>query len=341
MAEPAPEPAAGTGPDDPVHVYVYDAAGEDREEVLRAGLLREVAGDRLLWIDIAARDHAAIAQAAEVLSIDRRARDALLRERPLLGVDNYGEYQQFSLLPAAGTRDRAAGKDTSGRLDFVVGCNWLLTVHDAEVGFLREFRKQDKADTRTGRLTARAFAASLLDWHLESYFREGAALETLVERLDERIIVEPSSDSLLPQLLAGRRRISHLRRRLAAQRPVFYGLVRPDVAIQNDDDDAEPYVHLNQRFERALDEIERSRELLFSSFELLTSRLGQMTNDLVRALTFYTVVIGSVAAFAGLFGMNFDARIFHTGEAGFLGVAGGLALVSLGAVLWARSRNWL
>jgi Mg2+ and Co2+ transporter CorA len=81
--------------------------------------------------------------------------------------------------------------------------------------------------------------------------------------------------------------------------------------------------------------------LVFASFDLLDSRLGQTTNELVKALTFYTVLIGLIAAVAGLFGMNFDPPFFRSGATGFFAVLGGVALVAAFALVWARSREWL
>ena len=87
--------------------------------------------------------------------------------------------------------------------------------------------------------------------------------------------------------------------------------------------------------------MERTRELILGSFDLFTSRTSQQTNDLVKALTFFTVIIGSVAAVAGLFGMNFDPPFFRTGSAGFFAVTGGLLLVALAGWAWAKHKHWV
>ena len=98
---------------------------------------------------------------------------------------------------------------------------------------------------------------------------------------------------------------------------------------------------LASRFERAVDEVEHTRDLVVGSFELFTSRSAQQTNDLVKALTFFTVIIGITAAVAGLFGMNFDPPFFQSGATGFFAVTGGLAILAIGAWVLGRRRGWI
>ena len=80
---------------------------------------------------------------------------------------------------------------------------------------------------------------------------------------------------------------------------------------------------------------------MVGSFELFTSRTGQQTNDLVKVLTFLTAIVGFCAAIAGLMGMNFKLAFFETGLAGFSVVTGGLIIVALVSVVYARHRDWI
>jgi LPXTG-motif cell wall-anchored protein len=180
-----------------------------------------------------------------------------------------------------------------------------------------------------------------LDWHLEEFFVEVSHIEAAIDDLDERILAAPSEQQVLEDILAIRRRSSRLRRTLMAQRSVFYGLGRPDLGNVVGREGAEAFASLASRFERAVDEAEHTRDLSVGSFELFTSRSAQQTNNLVKALTFFTVIIGTTAAVAGLFGMNFDPPFFQTGSAGFFAVTAGLLVVGLGAWVVGRKRRWI
>jgi LPXTG-motif cell wall-anchored protein len=104
---------------------------------------------------------------------------------------------------------------------------------------------------------------------------------------------------------------------------------------------SEAFSALPGRFDRAVDEVEHTRDLIIGSFELFTSRSAQQTNDLVRALTFFTVIIGTTAAVAGLFGMNFDPPFFQTGSIGFFAVTLGLLALALAALYVGKRRRWI
>lgn len=63
--------------------------------------------------------------------------------------------------------------------------------------------------------------------------------------------------------------------------------------------------------------------------------------DLVKALTFLTAIVGLCAAVAGLLGMNFKLALFDTGLRGFLIVTGSLLAVALASLGFAKWRDWL
>jgi len=331
-----------------IHAYLYDAEGRDREIALDEVSLDELGSENLLWIDIDDHNEAKLEQVRELLKIGQEiwSDDQTGRSR----LENYGDYFRFAVGTAPASQDRELQPDSadpnhdakgSVRVNFVVAERWLVTVHDGDVPALQRFREQDKADTVIGLLTGQSLAASLLDWHLGEYFHHVSDIEEAVDRLDERVLRETASRTLLGRMVALRRRVSRLRSLLVAQREVFYGLSRPDFALITDSGAAPFYVNLAARFERAVDEVERTRSVVVGSFELFTSRTGQQTNDLVKVLTFLTAIVGFCAAIAGLMGMNFKLAFFDTGLVGFALVTGGLVVVALISVIYARYRRWI
>ena len=324
--------------------HLYDAAAKDREIAVTPQVVSQLHDRRILWIDLPRRDKAQIARLADLLKLDERTVSYLSRPRTALSLDNFGAYLQFAVLmaptPAAG-KSAWTTPDHDGRVDFLVGSNWVVTAHSGDAPYLEAFRAQDKGDTETGALSAGALTASLLDWHLGEYFAEVSRIESDIDDIDERILAQPSEERLLGEILAIRRQSSRLRRTLMAQRSIFYGLGRPDLGRAGADDDSMVLATLSARFERAIDEAEHTRDLSVGSFELFTSRSAQQTNDLVKALTFFTVIIGTTAAVAGLFGMNFDPPFFKSGSAGFFAVT--IGLLAVGAVAWiiGRRRHWI
>lgn len=340
-----------------VKAYLYDADGTDREVALDDIAVDKLTKEELLWIDVSERDPSLLSRISTILQLqpdtwdiheDNRTELANFRDyfhcsvgtapSPIAEFEPSGRHRRARRRYLAPVENSVPG---SVKLDFVVSERWVVTVHEGDVPALRRFREQDKADTVIGRLTGQALAASLLDWHLGEYFHEVSRIEEAVDKLDERVLRESTSQSLLGRMVALRRRVSKLRSLLVAQRQVFYGLSRPDFALVSASGATSHYEGLVSRFERAVDEVERTRDVVVGSFELFTSRTGQQTNDLVKVLTFVTAIIGFCAAIAGLMGMNFKADVFESGNAGFYAVTGGLTLLALISLAFARWRDWI
>ena len=328
--------------------YLYDAEGRDQKVDLSAETLTQIGDQRLLWIDVDTRDPAELRQVAEAVGLNGESLADLIHPRGSR-LHNYGNHIHLAVETAPAIVDMEAfavkpgGSPTTPhmRLDFVISKEWLLTVHEDEIEFIRAFRAEDRAETTIGSLTAHDFAASLLDLHLEAYFQEIARIEGLIDKLDEQALVRPSSTSLLGRMVSLRRRVSRLRTLLSAQRPVFYGLSRPDLQIVAEAGASPHFQILAGRFERAIDEVEHARDLVVGSCELFSSRTGQQTNELVKALTFLTAIIGFCAAIAGVFGMNFETGFFKSGDFGFyLTIATLFAIIFVSTII-ARWRSWL
>ena len=328
--------------------YLYDAEGRDHQVELSPETLKSLGDQRLLWIDVFGREPAELKEVARTLGLDRASLRNLLKADSTR-LETFGSYIQLAVETAPtivdpqdnGSADNPSPSQPHTRLDFLIDKAWLLTVHDGEVAFIDKFRSQERAKTTIGALTTQDFAASLLDMHLEAYFKVIARVESLVDKLDEQALTRPSSKTLLGRLVTLRRRVSRLRTLLSAQRAVFYGLSRPDLQIVADAGASPHFQVLAGRFERAIDEVEHARDLVVGSFELFASRTAQQTNELVKVLTFLTAIIGFCAAVAGVFGMNFETEFFATGDAGFYATIAILVLITLIFTIIARWRAWL
>jgi Mg2+ and Co2+ transporter CorA len=325
--------------------FLYDADGHDQEVDLDDQCVSGLGERNLLWVDVQGRERAELERIAKLFSLDEGSLRSLLHPPDAHYLDNYGEYFQFDVLGLANGHERNGERALTKRqpvhLGFLVGSQWIITVHDGELPFLQGFRDQDKGETLTGALSPATLAASLLDWHLTTYFDAVTELDALLDRLDDAMLARSARKSVLAGVVATRRRVSELRQLLAAQRPVFYGLSRPDFSLVVDADAASHFLSLERRFERTVDAVDHTRELVNGSLELYATRTAEATNDLVRQLTFITMMLGVVGAVAGIFGMNFQTPYTETGVPGFWAVVAGLVFLNTAAALIARRKAWI
>jgi len=312
--------------------FFYDAEGADRAVAIEDGLAFDQVGERqLVWFDIDAEDGETLDLVSGRLGVPKEALQ-VQDGRASQGVAVYDKLIAFKL-----TRAGIANQP----ITFILGDQWLVTVHKGAVAYFEEFRDRDRGESLLGRLTPLALAGSLIDWHLEEFHQEVEQIQRRLDELDSQILHQRSRKSPLVELTKLRRSTSRLRSRLEWHRPLVHGILRPDFYPAADEAQSDFFHTLESHFDRAEEALDRARELVVGSFDLYATRTAQNTNDLVRALTIVTVAIGLSAALAGVFGMNFDIPFFHTGILGFLIVTGAMISVAL-ALFWvARRQNWL
>jgi Mg2+ and Co2+ transporter CorA len=248
-----------------------------------------------------------------------------------------GEY--FWLRVVAISADSRQEAVTGVVLTLVAGCNKVVSIHSDPLAFIRELLEREDDASKIGGLCAESFVASLLDWHLSTYFQAVSDYEMAIERT-ENDILDQSRKTSLGELQRLRRWASRMRRMLAPHRFVFSALSRPDFRPSESRSAERHFGALDTRFERAMDMVENARELVLGSFELFSSQTAHQTNQVMRVLTFVTVITGVLATMVGALGMNFDAALFKTQDTGFWTAVVGLCGLTVGALLAGRWRRW-
>jgi magnesium/cobalt transport protein CorA len=317
---------------------LYSADAPDQAIELGSQTLSGLTERQLLWIDLASPSPGEIDAVARLVGC-RPSELALAEEDSRPGLVNYGD--RFHVCAKAVSLTRSTDKLVRESLSLVVGRNYVVTVHLADTDFLEQLRQREKGDSTIGALSAESFAASLLDRLLDTYFN---ALDVIVRDID-RVEILILGRQLPPQnlelLVAARRRIADLRRLLKAHRDVFYGMARPDFVATEHPEARLHFDALNKHYERAEDDLETARDLVVGSFELLSTRAAQKTNDTMRVLTFVTVMMGVLALVAGLLGMNFALPLFDTGMRGFVAVLVSMAAFAGVGLALAKRRGWI
>lgn len=319
-------------------VYLYDANGSDKEIKWEDIDLQSINDNQILWINVFKRDETIVRQITDKLQIKNVPLKSLLKvnERPKL--DKFEEfYRLFIVSVDAGEDERLR----SIPIDFLIGKNFVITIHDGEVEYFKEFRKREKGETNIGELDADSFVASLLDLHIVTYFRAVELIEKEVDELDDQILCkEVNYQKFLSQMVKLRGNVSKLRRWLVPHRDVFYPLTRPDFFPVGDTDSIEHFKLVSEHFENAVDSIESSRETVLSLFDFYATKSSQEMNELVQKLTFVTVLLGSLGVAAGILGMNFKLDFFDS-ENGFWHTLLGMGGFFLLTIVTARWRKWI
>ena len=318
-------------------VFVFDERESRREEDLR-GSLDRLGENALLWLALRDPTDEEVATVQEVFEFsDEQAHR--LREPPnRASLLDSGEHMHVTLHVASGE----GGDPVLRPVECVLGPNWVVTAHEAEIEVLEEFRERAEGGGQVGALDSPSFVAAVVDWVVTSYFRAFEEVESELEELDAKVMSDIPKDVSddLARLVELRRSIGTLRRALTPHREIIGALAHPELDLLSTEASAERFAALENRVAQAVDAAREAKDSTRGSFDLLVARNGQRTNDIMKLLTLVTVILLPASVLAGIMGMNFKLGFFDLTWM-FWAVIAAMFAVALLVLSVARSRRWI
>jgi Mg2+ and Co2+ transporter CorA len=316
-----------------IEAILWHPDGRDEEIDLSEPKRRRLSKDQLLWVDLESADEDERASVATALGLSDDAIEALQSE---LSTPDARVLEGAVEVDVLSMND---GKELEPvPLRILMGREWLITRHDAPLPYLAQHRERLRDERPIGLLKPVEFLVSILDWHVDSFFAAADELEHKVDELDEAALRR--DDDLLQVLVAMRRRIAKVRRIVGRHREVFAELVRPDFVADMDEAQSRALAHEAERLTRASDAVSHVREMLIGTFDVHMTRTAQRTNDIMRVLTWTSVILLPGVVLAGIMGMNFKVGLFDNPNM-FWVVIGFMIFTAVATLVVARWRGWL
>lgn len=316
-----------------IRALLSRADGSDAEIDLGDVTSRRVKQDELLWVDALdpTEDEAGVVRKALKLTEESAKAFTSVPTEPTARVLEDGVEVVVLALGDDPGADPVA-------LQILIGAGWIITHHDEGIAYLDEHRESIQDQREVGRLTPVEFLASVLDWHVDSFFDIAEQLEREVDELDDAAL--RTERNLLDRLVAMRRRIARVRRLIAAHNEVAAELSRPDFMPESARHGVDALAAVAKRLARASDAIANAREMLIGTFDVHMTRTAQRTNDTMRVLTLASVILLPSVVLAGVMGMNFKVGVFENPDLFWvvIGVMLAMAAATLGVARW---RGWL
>jgi magnesium transporter len=315
-----------------VKVHLLSADGQS----LRQGGPELLNEKGVRWIDIEGDAAADLELLREPYGLHRLAiEDCLhLDQRPKL--EEYPGHV-FLVVQGFSARGKDLGALTLHELDFFLGPDWVITVHDADLPVIQALHdrvRQEPARTlgKGPDYLAYLFADALVDSHfpLMDLFTEQ------VECLEEEVFDRPRQEQLR-QSFTLRKSLVTLRRVLSPQRDVIGLLARrgiPHVSERTSLYFRDVYDHLVRLYEQ----IEANRDFLGSTMEGYLSMVANKTNEISKQLTVFATIFLPLSFITGFFGQNFD--ILSRPVFFWLMMVSVVGL-PVGLMFWFRSKEWL
>jgi magnesium transporter len=316
-----------------IRALLSAADGSEREVDLREGPIERIRDDELLWVDLSGEDPDDLGIVRDGLGLEEGVAEALATELrfPDASVLNGGAQLTLFWLDNEGV-------DEPVPIQVVAGDGWVITRHADALERLERQREKITDQREIGALRPVEFVAAMLGWHLDGFFEVAQHLERAVDRLDEQAL--GTERDLLGHLVAMRQRIARARRIAAVHTDVYAEIARPDFLPGLEENDNALLILAGERLERAIGAIANVREMLIGTFDVHMTRTAQRTNDIMRVLTWTSVILLPAVVVAGIMGMNFQVGLFERAEL-FWFVIGFMVATGVVTLLIARWRGWL
>lgn len=324
--------------EDGVRIRLFDADKTDRSLSFDDAMRSKVSARQLMWIDVEGS-----------LTDDQRERlverfelvpttsHALAKPSGRPSVKLHGRH---FVLHLAAELDPEDPRQVDW-LDIVAGPNVVITQHERPIKALGSMDQRIAEDATVGLADSAEFVAAVGETILTGYYAAIDRVEDELDDFDAKALLRSQPTDLIGGLVHIRRRIGRLRRVLASHRELFGALGSPDFARGIESEDPQVFVPLAGRFEAVLASVESTREAVLGSFDILMTRTGQRTNDIMRVLTVATVLAIPATVSAGFLGMNLIVPLPDNDPAVFWFVLGGIVLIELALLAIARWRGWI
>jgi magnesium transporter len=225
-------------------------------------------------------------------------------------------------------------------VDFFLGPNYLVTVHDGTSRSIVELRDHCPRNTKILGEGPVALFHRIVDSMVEHYRPEVEKLEDRLNELEKEVFENPRP-ALVRDILDEKRDVSSLRRVIIPQRDVVGRLARRDFA--------EISVEMSFRFRDVYDHIVRIADdgMIFQDritgiLDAHLSNVSNRLNEVMKVLTVVSVIFMPGTLLAGLWGMNVPLPHLPGGDgAQFWWVLAMSVAVIVGMLVWFRRSRWI
>lgn len=256
-------------------------------------------------------------------------------------IDDYGEY--FYLV-VHGVKVAAAGalegkpRVTLQEIDIFLGEHFLVTYHAGANSSMDAVRKKcAEVDRLMGRGPDRVLA-EVLDLVAEEYVGVMERFDTEIDALEDRLFRHASRPALR-EIFSLKKDVLHLRRVVNPQREVLNRLARTDHKAVSKEE-AVYFRDVYDHIYRVSEMLESFRDVLSSAMEVYLTVVSNRTNDVVKVLTVFSIILMTGALLAGIYGMNVPLPGQDSKAAVYV-MLGVMATLTCGLLIFFRKRRWI
>jgi magnesium transporter len=290
--------------------------------------------DDRVWVDLVAPQHDDLAELSQVLGLHPLVTEDILESNQRAKIEIYSDAVHIVMFGLT-----YEGEIVAHELDIVLGERFLLTAHDAGLDpRSAPFTRREEGFHLSGGPDYVLWA--IADWIVDGYF---PVFDRLGDEIDglEVDVMQKANQWVVERLFQVRRDLLLIRHAVMPQREVFNQLTNRDLKLIK----PERIVYFRDIYDhliRLTDELDSYRELVSTSLDIYLSQVNNKLSEIMKRLTGVTVVLATIAAISGIFGMSEAGAAFQSGEAiGFWIVTAAAIVIALLIYFYVRRRDWI
>ena len=225
-------------------------------------------------------------------------------------------------------------------VDFFVGPNYLVTVHDGDSTAITELREHATRNLKILSEGPVALLHRILDAMVDAYRPEIDKLEERLDGLENEIFDAPRPE-LVRQILDEKRHVAGLRRIVTPQRDVVSRLARRDF-LDVSTEMAFRFRDVYDHLVRIVDDVTIFQDRITSMLDAHLSNVSNRLNEVMKVLTILSTIFMPLTLLTGAWGMNIPLPHFPGGESAQFWWLGGIMVAVIVAMLvMFRRRRWI
>jgi magnesium transporter len=217
--------------------------------------------------------------------------------------------------------------------------NTVVTVHDSEHRIFNYLHHRALKDDRLMARGSIYLFHALLDVMVDNYNSILEIFEKAVDEIEDAVLAEPDEETI-KSIFTLRRDIYQLKSVVLPQKEML-GQISRGVFPMIGERAAYYFRDIYDHLTRIIELSESHRDTLISALEVYFSHVSTRTNDIIKILTIFTVILMPATFLVGLWGMNFKYMPELEWDYGYLLFWGILVIITLTMIFFFKRKKWL
>jgi magnesium transporter len=233
----------------------------------------------------------------------------------------------------------AAATLRTEEIDAFLGERFLVTWHGGPVAEISDLRRRT---LEVGSIMDRGpdrILAELMDRLTGGFASVAEGLASLIDRIEDRLFTRAAQPAFR-RILALKKGLIRFRHLLGPQREVLHRLGRGEFKVVSAEE-AILFRDVYDRTYRVFETLESLRDMMTSALEVYLTVMSNRTNEVMRVLTVFSIILMTAGLLAGIYGMNFESIPLARLGAGFYVVVGLMGVASAALLAVFRKKRWI